>query len=317
MYSNSFDLSSKQALEDLIKPHSFLTLTSSQQQYPDSKGSGLPLLLVNTDLCSAVISLQGAQLLEFKSIDSDPLLWLSPNCDFTAGVALRGGVPLCMPWFGVHPTDPQKPKHGFARNQFWQLGEAHHRNDGHVELEFLFVSEGNELFPYDFSVELRMILGREVTMELTVNNTDIDAFDFSWAMHNYYKVNRLEQTKVMGLSNRQYWDNLDGLIEKNQQEDVSFLGAVDRIFPDISNKLVIDKGDSNLQKIEITHYNCPSVVVWNPGSEAAAKIADIGPNQEAFYICVERGAVRGEAWRLAAGTSANATVKFKEIEKQL
>lgn len=310
MHITPFDNLSKHALEDLIKPHPYLALTNSKQHYPDSKGSGLPLLLVNTEICSAVISLQGAHLLEFKSIDSDPLLWLSPNCDFTPGAALRGGVPLCLPWFGVHPTDPHKPKHGFARNQFWQLGEAHLKADGQVELEFLFVSEANELFPYDFSVELRMILGHQVTMELTVNNTDSEAFSFSWALHNYYKINQLNQTKVLGLTNRTYLDNLEGLIEKTQTTDVNFPGAVDRAYLDIANPLVIDMGNSNSQNIEITHENCPSVVVWNPGSEAAAKITDIGANQEAFYICVERGAVRSEAWVLEAGSSASAKVSF-------
>jgi glucose-6-phosphate 1-epimerase len=311
MHITPFDNRAKQALEELIKPYPFLSLTNSKQHYPNSKGSGLPLLLVNTSMCSAVISLQGAHLLEFKPVDADPLLWLSPNCDFTPGVALRGGVPLCMPWFGVHPTDPQKPKHGFARNQFWQLGETHLMSDGQVELEFLFVSEVNELFPYDFSVELRMMLGHQVTMELTVNNTDSEAFLFSWAMHNYYKINQLDQTRVLGLTNRKYLDNLEGLIEKIQTTDVNFPGAVDRVYPDIANHLVIDGGNPDSHNIEIIHENCPSVVVWNPGSEAAAKIADIGPGQEAFYICVERGAVRNEAWYLEAGSSAAAKVNFR------
>lgn len=313
MHILPFDTASKQALEELIKPYPFLTLTNSKQYYPDSKGAGLPLLLVNTNICSAVISLQGAQLLEFKSVDSDPLLWLSPNCDFTPGVALRGGVPLCLPWFGVHPTDPHKPKHGFARNQFWQLGETHLMSDGQIELEFLFVSEVNELFPYDFSVELRMILGHQATLELTVNNTDSEAFSFSWAMHNYHKINRLDQTQVLGLSNRQYLDNLEGLIEKTQTENVNFPQAVDRVYPDIANNLVIDMGNPDSQNIEITHQNCPSVVVWNPGSEAAAKIADIGANQETFYICVERGAVMKEAWHLEAGSNASARVSFRAV----
>ena len=310
MHIPPFDNAVRQTLEDLIKPYPFLTLTNSKYHYPHSHGAGLPLLLVNSDLCSAVISLQGAQLLEFRSINSDPLLWLSPNCDFTSGVALRGGVPLCLPWFGVHPSDPHKPKHGFARNQFWQLGAVQLMSGGQVELEFLFVSDVNELFPYDFSVELRMILGHQVTMELTVNNTDSEAFSFSWAMHNYYKINRLDQTRVRGLSNRMYLDNLDGLTEKTQIDDVSFPGAIDRVYPDIANHLVIDRGDASIGNIEITHENCPSVVVWNPGSEAAAKMADIGADQEAFYICVERGAVRKEAWYVEAGSSASAKVVF-------
>ncbi len=310
MHKPHFETSDKQALEDLIKPYPFLTLTNSKTHYPDSSGTGLPLLLVNTGLCNAVISLQGAHLLEFAPKGSESLLWVSPNCDFTPGAALRGGVPLCLPWFGPHPKDPQKPKHGFARNQLWQLGETHLMNDGSVELEFLFVSEANEHFPYDFSTELRLILGKSASMELTVNNTDSEAFQFSWAMHNYYKISDLKQTKVLGLANKKYRDNLEGLIEKQQQGDVSFPGAVDRVFPDIQASIGIDLGNGT--RIDITHENCPSVVVWNPGSEAAAKIADIGTGQDAFYICVERGAVMQEAWHLPAGSSATAKMCFKQ-----
>jgi len=315
MRSIPLEPSAKQALDDIIKSHSFLTLTDSKTYYPDSQGGGLPLLLVNTEYCSAVISLQGAQLLEYKSDSFDPLLWLSPNCNFTPGVALRGGVPLCLPWFGVHPTDKQKPKHGFARNLFWQLAEAHSRMDGSVELEFLFTSEANELFPYDFSVELRMILGDSATLEMTVNNTDSEPFDFSWAMHNYYRVFNLQQTRVKGLSDKTYKDNLEGLIEKYQQDDVNFMVPLDRVYPNIEESLVIDLGDASQQVIHIQHDNCPSVVVWNPGNEAAAKIEDIGEGQEAYYVCVERGAVMQEAWHLIAGASAGASMSFKAVSK--
>ena len=104
-------------LQTLIAQSPFLELTSSQQHYSHAKGDGLPLIRVCTPLCEAIISLQGAQLLEFKTHIGTPLLWLSPNCNFTEGTALRGGVPICLPWFGPNTEDPSKPKHGFARNQ--------------------------------------------------------------------------------------------------------------------------------------------------------------------------------------------------------
>lgn len=307
MHISPFDTQARLALEDIIKHHNFLSLTSSKTHYPAAPGSGLPLLVVNTPLCKAVISLQGAQLLEFKSVDSDPLLWLSPNCDFTPGMALRGGVPLCLPWFGPHPTDKQKPKHGFARNMLWQLGEAHLMQDGQVELEFLFVSEANDLFPYDFSAELRMTLGTSATLELTVNNTDSEAFNLSWAMHHYYRVGKSSGTKVTGLSEKNYLDNLEGLTEKFQDGELVIDAALDRVYPGVENFLSIESVNST---ITVKHVNCPSVIVWNPGEEAAGKMADVGAGQEVFFLCVERGAVLREAWQLTAGSSATATVAF-------
>ncbi|HCS65509.1 MAG TPA: D-hexose-6-phosphate mutarotase [Cellvibrio sp.] len=309
MHINTPDAESKLHLEQLVAKSGFLRLTTSKEQYPSAPGTGLPLLVVETELCSAVISLQGAHLLEFKTTSGDPLLWLSPNCDFSAGTALRGGVPLCLPWFGVNQIDPTKPKHGFARNNFWELGEAHLLSDGSVELEFLFLSDANELFPFDFSAELRMTLGNNAKLELTINNTDTEDFDCSWAMHNYHRISSLKDVRVLGLAERKYLDNLEGHAEKHQSGDVDFPGPVDRVYHSIENTVSISGSPS----IEITHSNCPSVVVWNPGSEAAAKIADIGEGQEQFYICVERGAVLSEKWHLPAGTSKSAWMEFKQI----
>ncbi|HSC68918.1 MAG TPA: D-hexose-6-phosphate mutarotase, partial [Cellvibrio sp.] len=296
-------------LEQLVANSGFLSITNSKEQYPDAPGSGLPLLIVETSLCSAVISLQGAHLLEFKTTDGDPLLWLSPNCDFTSGTALRGGVPLCLPWFGVNPSDATKPKHGFARNHFWELGKAQLLSDGTAELEFLFLSDANDLFSFDFSAELRMTLGKSAKLELTINNTDTADFECSFAMHNYHRISSLTDVRVLGLAGKKYLDNLESYAEKLQTGDVNFPGPVDRVYPAIDNIISI----SGSPNIEITHSNCPSVVVWNPGAEAAAKIADIGEGQEQFYICVERGAVLNEKWHLPAGTSKSAWMEFRQV----
>ncbi len=309
MHINTPSAINTQQLHQLIAKSSFLALTTSQELYPGSLGAGLPLLTVETPLCSAVVSLQGAHLLEFKTTNGDPLLWVSPNCDFTSGTALRGGVPLCLPWFGVNQTDPTKPKHGFARNQFWELSGVRQQSDGSVELEFLFQSDANDLFAYDFSAEVRMTLGSSAKIELTINNTDNEDFECSWAMHNYHRVSSLIDVRVEGLAGKIYFDNFENYAEKNQSGLVNFPGPVDRVYPAIENPVII-KGSPS---IEITHHNCPSVVVWNPGTEAATQIADIGAGNEQFYICVERGAVLGEKWHVVAGTRQTAWMEFKQI----
>lgn len=309
MHINIPDSAALQSLEQIVEKNPALRVTNSKDYYPHAPGSGLPLIIVESKLCSAVVSLQGAQLLEFKTTEGDPLLWLSPNCDFSPGTALRGGVPICLPWFGVNQKDPKKPKHGFARNQFWELGETTTHSDGTVELTFLFQSDANDLFPHDFSAEIRMILGASAKIELTINNTDPEDFDCSWAMHNYHRVTSLGDVRVEGLAERKYLDNFENYAEKHQSGDVTFPGPVDRVYPAIENQVIIRGNPS----IHITHYNCPSVVVWNPGPETAGKIADIGAGNEKFYICVERGAVLGEQWRLASGKSLCGWMEFKQI----
>ncbi len=292
----------------VIQQNDFLQLTSSKDYYPNSKGSGLPLIHVQTTLCNAVIALQGAQLLEFSTINSQPLLWLSPNCNFTSGVALRGGIPVCLPWFGVNAQDPKKQKHGFARNETWQLNSATLFGDGSAELIFTFASEANNLFEFNFTSQLKMTLGSSAKLEINVTNTDANPFDCSWALHSYFPVRSLSDVRVKGLARKTYLDNLENYAEKFQTEDVSFPSEVDRVFYNIDNSLAI-VGSPN---ITITHHNCPSVIVWNPGANAAT-IADIGAGNEQGYICVERGAVLNEKWKLAAGEGRSAWMELKEI----
>lgn len=300
-------VSNHNELTDFIKRHEFLTLTSSQQAITHSKGSGLPVIKVSTAKCDALIAVQGAHLLSFKAKNGHELLWVSPNCDFTQGVALRGGIPVCLPWFGPN-IDPAKPKHGFARNRDWTLANARLLANGDAELVFSFASSTNELFDFNFSAQLIITLGDKIKLDIKVSNLDQKSFDCSWVLHSYHPVSSLADVSVKGLAGKTYLDNLEKHAAKTQQGDVSFPNEVDRVFPGVENSLEI----SGTPSIEITHHNCPSVVVWNPGSTNAAKIADIGAGNEQGYICVERGAVLAEKWNIAAGESKAAWVEISE-----
>lgn len=282
------------SLEALVEQYDGVNLVFSKALYPRAEGSGLPLIHVTTDLCEAVISLQGAQLLEFKSAGEPPLLWLSPQCQFNPGKALRGGIPICLPWFGPHPTDTDKPQHGFARATDWDLTQIAQSDDGRCEFWFELRSGENDLFENPFLAELRMVLGRQVELELSITNQAKQAVDFTWALHSYFPVSSLERVRVPALASRDYFDNLEDRTRKPQKEPLAFTGEVDRIFPAVNHPVVIQ--DS--YPIRIEHQNCPSVIAWNPGPEKAAKMADVGAGTEQQFICIERGAVLDEGWRL-------------------
>ncbi|MDQ2075494.1 D-hexose-6-phosphate mutarotase [Marinimicrobium sp. ABcell2] len=296
------------ALATLLDQYRSVSLTSSRELYPDAGGTGLPLLKVDTSLCQAVISLQGAQLLEFKNAQGTPLLWLSPQCQFEPGTALRGGIPLCLPWFGPHPQDSDKPKHGFARTRDWELVQVAESDDGRCELVFELICDANPLFDHAFSAELCMKLGKGIDPQLSVTNRDQRAFDCTWALHSYFPVRNLEEVRVKGLAGKTYLDNLEQLAPKTQEQDLGFIGEVDRMFPGVEQALEID-GEPT---IRIEHDQCPSVITWNPGPEHAAKMADVGAGNEQGFICVERGAVLGEAWHLEAGETRIAGMKIIE-----
>ena len=297
-------------LKNLLDHCSFLSLTSSEQAFPNSKGAGLPIIRVNTPSCNALIALQGAHLLSFCAQGGSPLLWVSPNCDFTHGAALRGGIPVCLPWFGPHPLDATKPKHGFARNNDWQLSDATLLADGNAQLVLNFTGAANELFEFNFTAQLVMTLGTGIKLAISISNTDTKAFDCSWVLHSYHPVNSLNDVRVKGLAGKTYLDNLEGHAVKIQEGNVSFPSEVDRVFPGIDNALEI----VGTPHIAITHHNCPSVVAWNPGATTAAKIADIGAGNEQNYICVERGAVLGEKWNLKTGETQSAWIEITELK---
>lgn len=293
-------------VKNLIDRSDFLQLTTSTAEFPGSHGTGLPIIRLSTPACTALIAIQGAHLLSFCAQDGTPLLWVSPNCNFTPGVALRGGVPVCLPWFGPN-IDPKKPKHGFARNHDWQLSDATLLVNGDTELSFTFSSTANELFNFDFSTQLTMTLGENIKLEIAINNTDNKAFDCSWVLHSYHPVSSLADVRVKGLAEKTYLDNLENHTAKIQHGDVNFPAEVDRVFPGISNDIEI----AGTPHIGIRHHNCPSVVVWNPGANAT-NIADIGAGNEQGYICVERGAVLAEKWNLLAGETKKAWAEISE-----
>lgn len=296
------------ALETLLSQYRTVSLTNSQELYPESEGQGLPLIQVKSPLCQAVIALQGAQILEFKNSAGTPLLWLSPQCQFNPGSALRGGIPLCLPWFGPHPTDASKPQHGYARTRNWELTQVAENDEGRCELTFELVSEPGPLFDYAFTCVLRMTLSRHVDIQLSITNRDSQAFDFSWAFHSYFPVRILDQARVKGLAGRDYRDNLEQLITKTQDQDLGFVGEVDRVFPGIEQAVEI----AGEPTIRIEHDQCPSVITWNPGPDNAAAMADVGAGNEQGFICVERGAVLDEAWHLDAGETRTAWMRISE-----
>lgn len=185
-------------------------------------------------------------------------------------------------------------------------------DSGAAELTFLFTSPANDLFAFDFTAQLILTLGATAKLALKVSNTDSKPFPCSWVLHSYHSVSSLADVRVKGLAGRHYLDNLENHAEKIQRDPVSFNGEVDRVYPAIDQELSIQ----GTPAIAIRHHNCPSVVVWNPGAELAAKMADVGAGNEQHYICVERGAVMQEQWHLAAGESRSAWLEFAEITDQ-
>ena len=311
------------ALAAMIASAPQVSLTNSATLYPEHTSlpsESLPLLVIDNAHCRAVIALQGAQLLEFTPHGGDSLLWLSPNAIFAPGKAIRGGIPVCLPWFGVNQQAPDKPKHGFVRNRDWALHSVDTTLDGGTRLCFTFDYDGSDaaLFRWPFRAQLEMQLGTDIQLTLSVTHTEDNTasstarntarstrdelLPLSWALHSYHPVNDLAKARVTGLKDRCYLDNTRGLAPTTQDDDITFTGEVDRVYAGVGGQQIIQGQPT----IGIRGEGCDSVIVWNPGERLAAQMADIGKENYREFICVERGMAFGDALTLACGDSTRA-----------
>ena len=298
--------SSHDEQQELLKACKFSYLSNSTVLY--QKKHKQDLLIINSPSCYAVISPQGAQLLEFRPHGEEDWLWLSPLASFAPGEAIRGGIPICLPWFGVNQENPDSPKHGIARNQTWQLTDIDEQtNKTTVVFELHYDGECPELVKHPFYCQLTFELGTELGMQIKIKNCSDHKQTFSWAMHSYFAVEHSVKTQISGLENVAFLDNTEGLKTVKQAGSVVFAGEVDRVYQytDTPQYLLAN------QKLEISGFNCPSCIVWNPGALAAMRIKDI-KNHYSEFVCIERGCTFDDSLKLNAGETFRSTMRVKK-----
>jgi glucose-6-phosphate 1-epimerase len=285
----------------------FIHLSDTQTLFNGQ--DALPVLVINAPFCQATIALQGAQLLQFQPTGDKPWLWLSPYAHFEKGHAIRGGIPICLPWFGVNQQTPSKPKHGFVRTIEWQLDKAEESAE-HIRLNFSYVYSGDkpELFETAFKAYLIIELSQQLTLTLNIeNNAAVDA-PFSWAMHTYFAVDDCAQAQVSGLDGATYLDNTQALQATTQQGNVMFLEEVDRVFQSTTDAQYLHTH----HQLEITGNDCPSCIIWNPGKSAANSLSDIKESYKAF-VCVERGCAFIDSLSLPANSQYISNMTIHKI----
>lgn len=266
--------------------------------------SGLRAWQVNTASCRALVSRQGAQVLEFQASGKRPLLWLSEQAQYQPGKAIRGGIPLCFPWFGPHPDDAGKPAHGFARLRDWELVQAEKLGEVmHLHFQLQSDAQTRALWPQDFRALLTMTLGRALALQLQVENTGHHDFRFSFAFHSYFPVSDIHEARVEGLEGTPFLDQLHpDRAPAREDYPLHFHGETDRIYLHTPSRYCIL--DERLgQAIRITAQDCRSAVVWNPWEAKAARLADMRDEAWRHMLCVEPGNVADDAVTLPAGAS--------------
>lgn len=251
------------------------------------KENGFKYIEIKNEKAEAKIALQGAHVFHYKELGKPSALWLSELAYFEEGKAIRGGIPICFPWFGKHKTDATLAQHGFARTALWTLTleEEIDRNTTHIQLQLLSDEKSKALWNYEFDVCLDVVVGSELSVTLSVHNTDSKPFEITTALHSYFNVSNIDEVLVKGLDNTSYYDALDKM-EYVQKGEVIIDKEVDRVYYDVPNNIELHDGK---RKIELTQSNSNSLVVWNPWIEKSKQMADMNNDAYKNMLCLETG----------------------------
>ena len=241
--------------------------------------------------------------------EPEDLLFVSEQAYFQHGKAIKGGIPICWPWFGADPEAKGRPAHGFVRNRDWQVLSTDMQQDHtlSVRLGIRSDAEMRAFWPHPFALTLEITVGSVLELALFSFNPDTQPLVITQGLHSYFRVGDVARVRVLGLEGNSYIDKMDGGALKTQEGVVTVAGEVDRIYTGVGGELLIE--DPVLERrIRIASEGSASAVVWNPWTATAAAMADLGDEDYLRMLCVETtnagpdavNIIPGENYRLAA-----------------
>jgi glucose-6-phosphate 1-epimerase len=263
---------------------------------------GLAKLTITGPMAEAEIYLHGAQVTAWRPAGEAEVIFLSEHSKWEDGRAIRGGIPVCFPWFRAKADDPNAPAHGFVRTKEWNLESVHAEGDGTVSVVCATrCDEGSRRWwPHEFRLAHRITVGKTLGIELTVTNTGSTAFPFEEALHTYFSVADVEQVEVRGLEGIAFLDNVEGNRRKVQAEGLRLAGPLDNAY--IESRGAVELADPVLGRVVRTaKENSSTTIVWNPWRQGAAKLSDLGDEEWRQMICVEASNILGGAISLDPG----------------
>lgn len=259
----------------------------------------LPLLKISTPRSAAEIYLHGAHITHFQKNGEPPLLFMSPQSWFKAGEAIRGGIPICFPWFGSREGGPS---HGLARILEWELGETTANPDGSVQVRLRLpqksLGEWSAL-----KTEFIVTVADTLTLELVTTNTSADkTLEIEECLHAYFQVGDIGAVSVTGLQGASYLDNAAGGNGERKTDSEAVLKITretNRLYLNTSGAVEI-RDEKFGRRIRVEKSNSQSTVVWNPWSTQKMP-ADFDPANHKNMVCVEAGNIKENKISLAPG----------------
>ena len=272
--------------------------------------------LVFADLANeqgnAVVALQGGHLIDWTPKGQEAVIWLSRNSKFSLGKPIRGGVPVCWPWFGPHSREGSFPAHGFARTAAWQVANAGIIDGEITRLELML--SWNDAFkrywPYQTEALIQISLGSALEIELISRNTGTIPVCLSEALHTYFNVGDIRDIFIHGLEDCEYLDKVDAMKRKRQHGVIRIKEETDRVYLDTESDCFIE--DPHLgRRIRISKQGSRSTVVWNPWREKAAKMEDFGADGYLNMVCVESANAAVEVVSILPGKVHRLKVSYR------
>ena len=250
---------------------------------------GIAVVDIDNVFATASVSLYGGHIVSWHpKSQSKPVLWVSELVKFQQGKAIRGGVPICWPWFGAHPSQVSLPGHGFARITHWELTSVQTLTNGATELTLLLgksdLSEAH--WHGDVRLTLKLTIGDTLEIVLTTLNESEHEVTFTEGLHTYFQISDITNIRVLGLEGSDYIDLVNQNEVRTQQDAITFDGELGRIFLDNQATCVIEDPAFNRQ-IHIEKKGSNSTAVWNPGLAVASKMDDLGAAGWRDMVCVE------------------------------
>jgi D-hexose-6-phosphate mutarotase len=230
----------------------------------------------------AHVYLHGAHVLHYQPAGEAPVLWHSQKSFFKDGAPIRGGIPICWPWFGPHPSDSCFPMHGPVRLSEWiPVSSSVTEESTSIILQSPVPGE------FGASLELTVELGRALSLTLNTKNISDTPLSVTEALHSYFAVSDIAQVSIEGLEGTHYVDKVPADLPTLKQEGaITFASETNRIYFDTTGECIIDDRGLN-RRIRVTKTGSRSTVIWNPWAEIAAKNPDFGDDEYVEMVCVE------------------------------
>jgi len=272
-----------QLQEFALSPH-----ISIDDSLPD-----FPIIEVSNENATARIALHGAHILSYTPQRQQPVIFTSKQAIYRAGKAIRGGIPICWPWFSAHPTDPSQPSHGYARISYWKLTHSESNNDLST-LRFSLTHES-------LHAELQISIGASLKVALTTTNTGTSEVTIGGALHSYFLVSDIGNIAISGLDQIHYSDTLTNT-EEIQSGEIRISEEIDRVYHDTTETVTLYDAQWN-RSIVVEKSGSHSTVIWNPWKENAHSMADLGDDEYRKFVCIEAANAHADTYPLSPGSS--------------